>query len=87
MSVQFGIVPLENFLEKEMESGHAVLDSTGCQLPVPQHVQLKLSKLFGAQLVRRLMEVRREVTNGADVVANGAGSKITPLEFLQHALS
>src|ERR1700752_1473029 len=36
--VQLGIVPLENFLEKEMESGHAVLDSTGCQLPVPQHV-------------------------------------------------
>jgi hypothetical protein len=48
---------------------------------------LELAKLFGAQLVRRLMEVRSEVTNGADVVANGAGSEVPPLEFLQHALS
>jgi hypothetical protein len=50
-------------------------------------VQLELSKLFGSQLVRRLMEVRREVTNGADVVADRAWSEIAPLKFLQHALS
>jgi len=50
-------------------------------------VQLELAKFFDAQLVRRLVEVRREVANGADVVANGTGSKIAPLELFPHALS
>jgi hypothetical protein len=50
-------------------------------------VQLELANFFDAQLVRRFMEVRGEVANGADVVANGTGSKIAPLKFLQHALT
>jgi len=52
-----------------------------------QHVQLELANLFDAQYVRRFMEVRGEVAYGPDVVANGAGSKVAPLEFLQHALT
>src|SRR5215467_10601180 len=85
--VQLGVVPSEDLLEKEMESGHAVLDGSGCQLLIPQHVQLELANFFDAQLVRRFMEVHGEVAYGADVVANGTGSKIAPLEFIQHALT
>src|SRR5215467_15476757 len=85
--VQLGIVPSENLLEKEMESGHAVLDGSGCQLLIPQHVQLELANFFDTQLVRWSAEMRGKITDGSDVVANGAGSKITPLEFLQHALT
>jgi len=40
-------VPLENFLEKEMERGHAVLDGAGRQLLVAQHVQLERSQRAG----------------------------------------
>jgi hypothetical protein len=52
-----------------------------------QHVQLELAKFFDSQLVWRFVKILGEVANGADVVANGAGSKIAPLEFLQHALT
>ncbi len=55
-----------------MKSCHAVLDSSGCQFLIPQHMELELAKLFGPQLVRRFLEIRREIANGADVVANGA---------------
>ena len=70
-----------------MESGHAIFDSSGRQFLISQHVQLELANFFDTQLVRRFVEVRGEIANGADVVANGAGSKIAPLEFLQHALT
>src|SRR5262245_18404836 len=59
-----------------MERGDAILDGARRQLPVAQQIQLELSKVLGSQLVRRLMEVRSEVTNGADVVADRAGAKL-----------
>lgn len=78
--VKLGIVALENLLEKEMQRSHPVLDGSGRQFLIPQHVQLELAKFFDAQLVRRLVVICGEVANGADVVADRAESKVAPLE-------
>src|SRR5579872_7126168 len=39
--VKLGIVPLENLLEKEMQRSHPVLDGSGRQFQIAQHVQLE----------------------------------------------
>jgi len=85
--VELWVVPLEHLLEEEPQSRHAVLDGSGRQLLVPQHVELELAQFFGTHLVRRFVEVGREVTHGPDVPADGGGSEVATLEFFQRALS
>ena len=84
--VELRVMSLEHLLEEEPQSRHAVLDGSGRQLLVPQHVELELAQLFGPQLVRRFVEVGREVTDGPDVPADGSGGEVSTLELLQHAL-
>ena len=48
LAKQLWIVPLQDLLEKKVESRHAVLNGSGCQLLVPQQVKLKLANLFDA---------------------------------------
>ena len=50
-------------------------------------VELEFPKFFGAQLVRRLMEVSSKIAHRANVAANSLRREVTPLEFIQHALS
>src|ERR1039457_590775 len=85
--VELRIVPLEHLLEEKSQSRHAVLDGSGRQLLVPQHVELELAELFGPQLFGRFVEVDREITDGPDVPADGSRGEVATLEFLQHALT
>ena len=44
---------------------------------------VELPKFFGTQLVRRLIEVNSKIANRANVAANGLGTEVAPLKFVQ----
>src|SRR5215467_3889423 len=71
MSYSSGSYRLRTFLKKKGERSCGFRQSR-LPLLISQHVQLELANFFDTQLVRRFVEIRGEVTNGADVVANGA---------------
>jgi hypothetical protein len=54
------------------------------QLPVAEEMGHVLANLFGAELVRRTVEMARRVVDGTEVSARGTLRVITTLEFLQH---
>ena len=69
-------MPLQDPLEKEVQSRHTILHGSGCQLLDAQHVQLELTDFLDAELVGRFVAVDGKITNRVDVPANGVGRKL-----------
>jgi hypothetical protein len=61
-----------------------LLDSVGSQVPITDQVKLKLSDVLGSELIRRPMEIFRELPQSERMGFYDSLGIITTLEFLQH---
>ena len=62
-------------------------NGVGVILPFTEQICLVLADVIWSQLVGTTVELSRKLVNGSEISADGAGSVISTLEFLEHHLS
>ena len=72
---------------EKTQGADALVHGVVGQFPNAEEISDVLADLFGAELVRRTLEIAREVLDGAEVGPNGILRVITTLEFLEHHFS
>src|SRR5882724_355840 len=72
---------------EEADSAEMLDNGVGVILPFAEQICLVLADVIRSKLVGTTVEVARKLVNGSEISADGAGSVISTLEFLEHHLS
>jgi hypothetical protein len=62
-------------------------NGAGLKLLFAEQIRLVLTDMIRPELIRRTVEISRNLVNGPEISARGAGSVVATLEFLEHQLS
>jgi hypothetical protein len=73
----------ERLDEEKPQGPHALVDGVVSQFAVAEQMRHVLANLFGAELVRRTVEMTRKLVDGAEVGARGTLRVITALEYME----
>src|SRR5215470_4582433 len=78
---------LERLDVEESDSAEMLDHRVGVELSFAEQIRLILADMIRPQLVGRTVEVSRELVNGLEISARGAGCVVSTLEFFEHQLS
>src|SRR5271166_1687849 len=70
--------------EEEAQPGQPLRDSTCGEFPLAEQIRLILADVLRTELIRRTLEVTREIFDGLQVDAGCSLGVITTLEFFEH---
>src|SRR5271157_4728824 len=70
--------------EEEAQPGQSLGDGMCGEFPLAEQIGLVMADVLRTELIRRALEVTREVLDRLDVAVSGSLSVVTTLEFLEH---
>ena len=79
--------PFQRLDVEKAQGAHTLIHGVVGQFPNAEEMSDVFADLFGAELVRRSLEIVRKVLDGAEVGTRSTLCVITTLEFLEHHFS